>query len=42
MIKLKFICTEQELEVLKQALKSYPKNKDITKNFLEIIEYQAQ
>ena len=37
---IRFNVTEYELKVLKAALKSYPKNKNITTDLLNLIEYQ--
>ncbi len=41
-MKLRFVITKYELNVLKRALKTYPKNKDITHCLLEIIEAQCE
>lgn len=41
-MKLRFEITDYELNVLKRALKLYPKNKDITHCLLGIIEAQCE
>lgn len=41
-MKLKFEMTDYEVKVLKKALESYPKNKDITHCLLGIIEAQCE
>lgn len=41
-MKLKFEMTDYEVNVLKKALESYPKNKDITNDLLGIIKTQCE
>lgn len=41
-MKLKFEMTDYEVNVLKKALENYPKNKDITRCLLGIIEAQCE
>lgn len=39
---VKFVLTETDLKVLKDALKSYSKAKDVTSCLLKIIEVQCE
>lgn len=39
---VKFVLTETDLKVLKDALKSYKKAKDVTSCLLKIIEVQCE